>query len=141
MGVRSLFNREKDPKKLAKICVVDDSNLSRKIMTQILKEEGYNVVGEAESAEKAIGLIGSHDINFFIVDIVMPGANGIELTKKILDNIRAHVMIVSSLTQEHILLESISAGASDFIHKPFRKQDFLNAVEKICDQIVEATIV
>jgi two-component system, chemotaxis family, chemotaxis protein CheY len=115
-----------------KVVIVDDSDFSRSIIRKMLTEEGIEVIGEANSAESALVLIKEKNPNIVITDIVMPEISGIELTEKInqnFDNIA--VVVVSSLSQEHIVLEAIGAGASDFIAKPIQKQQLIDSLEKI----------
>lgn len=115
-----------------KVVIVDDSDFSRSIIRKMLTEEGIEIVGEANSAEAALPLIKSKNPNVVITDIVMPEISGIELTDKInqtFDDVA--VIVVSSLSQEHIVLEAIGAGASDFIVKPIQKQQLIDSLEKI----------
>jgi two-component system chemotaxis response regulator CheY len=115
-----------------KIVIVDDSDFSRSIIRKMLTEENINIVGEANGAEAAIGIIKETNPNIVITDIVMPDISGIELTEKISQNFEdISVIVVSSLSQEHIVLEAIAAGASDFIAKPIQKQQLIDSIEKI----------
>lgn len=119
-----------------KIVIVDDSDFSRGIMNKIVTDAGYNVVGEAGRADQAMQVINERKPHIVITDIVMPEISGIELTEKIrqkFDHIA--VIIVSSLSQEHIVLEAIGAGASDFIAKPIQGQQLLDSLEKIATQL------
>lgn len=116
----------------AKIIIVDDSDFSRNIIRQMLAEEGFQVVGEASSAESALPMIKEKSPHIVIADIVMPNVSGLELTEKVTQSYPdIAVIIVSSLSQEHVVLDAISAGASDFIAKPISKQQLLDSVEKI----------
>jgi two-component system chemotaxis response regulator CheY len=115
-----------------KIVIVDDSDFSRSIIRKMLTEEGIEIVGEANCAETALVVIKEKKPNIVITDIVMPEISGIELTEKITkayDDI--YVIVISSLSQEHIILEAIGAGASDFIAKPIQKQQLLDSLEKV----------
>lgn len=115
-----------------KVVIVDDSDFSRSIIRKMLTEEGIQVVGEANSAESALVTIKEKKPNIVITDIVMPEISGIELTEKINQNFdEISVIVVSSLSQEHVVLEAIGAGASDFIAKPVQKQQLLDSLEKI----------
>jgi len=119
-------------KRELKIVIVDDSDFSRSIIRKMLTEENMNIVGEANGAEAAIGIIKETNPNIVITDIVMPDVSGIELTEKISQNFEdISVIVVSSLSQEHIVLEAIAAGASDFISKPIQKQQLIDSIEKI----------
>jgi two-component system, chemotaxis family, chemotaxis protein CheY len=115
-----------------KVVVVDDSDFSRSFITRLVEESGHKVIGEANGAEAALLKIKETNPDVVITDIVMPEISGIELTEKIsksFDNIS--VIVVSSLSQEHIVLEAISAGASDFIAKPITKQQLEDSLSKI----------
>lgn len=119
-------------KSILKICVVDDSSNSRQAITEILENEGYNIVGSFADAISAYRESKSSGANVFLIDVVMPEMSGIELAKKISDNtIDVSIIMMSSLHTENILIESISSGASDFIRKPFEARDLLQSIEKI----------
>ena len=115
-----------------KVVIVDDSDFSRSIIRKMLTEEGIEIVGEANSAEIALAVIKEKKPNIVITDIVMPEISGIELTEKINQNFSdISVIVISSLSQEHVVLEAIGAGASDFIAKPIQKQQLIDSLEKI----------
>ncbi len=115
-----------------KIIIVDDSDFSRSMINKMLTEDGFQVVGEAATAEAALPMIKEKKPNIVIADIVMPNVSGIELTEKIGRNFpEVAVIIVSSLSQEHVVLDAIGAGASDFIAKPIQKQQLTDSIEKI----------
>ena len=119
-----------------KVIIVDDSDFSRNIVSRMVTEAGYQIVGEAASAEEALTLIKEKEPNVVITDIVMPEVSGIELTEKISEKYDGiSVIVISSLSQEHIVLEAISAGASDFIPKPIQKQQLVDSLEKIQSQL------
>jgi two-component system chemotaxis response regulator CheY len=119
-----------------KIVVVDDSDFSRSVVIKMLNGAGYKVVGESASASNALQIIKEKNPNVVITDIVMPEISGIELTEKInqdFDNI--YVIVISSLSQEHVVLEAIGAGAADFISKPINEQQLVDSLSKILAQI------
>lgn len=121
-----------------KILVVDDSDFSRKSIVDIVDKNGFTVAGQAEDAEKAVALMHSQDINLFIIDVVMPGINGIELAKQIHENFSScYILMISSLGQENIIIESIGAGAIDFLRKPFSEIDLIDSLERIMMQMQE----
>lgn len=116
----------------AKIVIVDDSDFSRSVITKMLSEEGFQVIGEASSAEAALPLIKEKKPDIVIADIVMPNVSGLELAEKIGATYpEVSVIMISSLSQEHIVLDAINAGASDFIAKPIQKQQLIDSIEKI----------
>lgn len=121
-----------------KILIVDDSDFNRKSMVEILTHEGFNVIGEAASAEEAIQIVHSAKPNLIFVDIVMPEISGFELTKHIQEKGSGEkfIIMMSSLNIESIVIESISNGATDFLQKPFEREELIKAVEKV-ERLVE----
>ena len=88
-------------------------------------------MAESHSAKDAISNSSIHDAHIFIIDVVMPEVSGIEFLQFLNENkINAKVIMISSLKLENIVLDAITHGASDFIHKPFEKRDLLLSVEK-----------
>ena len=119
-----------------RIIIVDDSDFSRKSIIEILSAEGHDIVGEADSAEKAIKVAQSVACDLFIVDVVMPEVSGIELAKHLSENYaESKIIIVSSLKIENIIIESISNGAIDFIQKPFA----LNELAELLYRVAQGT--
>lgn len=119
-----------------KVVVVDDSDFSRSLIIKMLKDAQFNVVGEASSAKTALGVIKEKKPHVVITDIVMPEVSGIELTESINQNFSdTYVIVVSSLSQEHIVLEAIGAGAADFIAKPISEKQLIDSLEKIMSQM------
>jgi two-component system chemotaxis response regulator CheY len=121
-----------------KIIIVDDSDFSRNIVSQYLIEEGYDVIGEAGNAKEALQLLKDRTPHIMLIDIVMPEISGIELAQTIQDNFNdINIIMMSSLSGENIIIESISAGASDFVQKPFTKDILINSINKISESIEE----
>ena len=118
------------------IIVVDDSEFSRKTIVSILEEAGHKIAGEASNAEETFEILNTSNPDLVILDVVMPEVTGIDLANHIHDNFEdLYIIMVSSLGQEHIIIESIGAGAVDFIQKPFRKEDLLISVGKVAARV------
>jgi len=115
-----------------KIVVVDDSDLSRKSIIEILDRYGYDIVGQASSAELALPMAGTTAANLFIIDVVMPEVSGLELAKTLSELSKPiNMIMMSSLDTESVVIESISSGALDFLAKPFTENNLIQSVEKI----------
>lgn len=115
-----------------RIAVVDDSEYSRKSIIEILEGEGYNVVGQAASAEEGISVGGTTGANLYIIDVIMPERSGLEMAKLLSEkSMGVNIVMMSSLNMESIIIESISSGAIDFLPKPFGPQDLLKTIRKI----------
>jgi two-component system, chemotaxis family, chemotaxis protein CheY len=116
---------------MARILVVDDAAFMRKVLGDVLAEGGHEVVGEAADGAQAVERFQELRPELATVDITMPGKDGIQALKEILAfDPRARVVICSALGQEANVLESIRAGAKDFVVKPFQPARVLEAVEK-----------
>jgi len=114
------------------ILLVDDAAIMRMMLKDILTKSGYDVVGEAENGVKAIEKYKELKPNLVIMDITMPEMNGIQATKSIKDfDGDALVVMCSAMGQQSMVIESIQAGARDFIVKPFQRDRVLDAVQKV----------
>ncbi|MFI5390658.1 MAG: response regulator [Bacteriovoracales bacterium] len=110
------------------IVVVDDSDFARQAVVETLEEGGFKVLAQASSAKSALELAQNNFANLFIIDLVMPDASGLEVTKKILENKpETAIILMSSLKSESIVIDSIISGAIDFLQKPFKKEDLLKS--------------
>ena len=115
-----------------KILIVDDAAFMRMMIKDILTKNGFNVVGEAENGAKAIERYQELDPDLVIMDITMPEVDGIQAVKgikKIDEN--AKIIMCSAMGQQAMVIESIQAGAKDFIVKPFQADRVLEAVKKV----------
>jgi len=114
-----------------RLVVVDDSDFARAQVISLLKQHGLTVVAEASSAEDALRQIKDKKPHLVLTDIVMPDISGIQLTEKIMSEFMdTGVIVLSSLQHEQVVLESIAAGAADFVAKPIKPQQLIEAVEK-----------
>lgn len=115
-----------------KFLLVDDSSTMRKIVGLALKSGEY-LFEEAESAEIALEKISKEKYDFFLIDVNMPGMNGIELTKKIrgMSNYqKTPIIILTTEKEESFISLGKSAGANDWIVKPFQKEALLEQIKK-----------
>ena len=114
------------------ILLVDDAAFMRMMLKDILTKNGYNVVGEAENGVKAIEKFKELKPNLVIMDITMPEMDGINAARgiKSVDG-GALIIMCSAMGQQAMVIESIQAGARDFIVKPFQADRVLEAVQKV----------
>ena len=114
------------------ILLVDDAAIMRMMLKDILTKNGYEIVGEAENGLKAVEKFKELNPALVIMDITMPEMNGIQATKGIRDvDPNALVVMCSAMGQQSMVIESIQAGARDFIVKPFQHDRVLEAVAKV----------
>ncbi len=126
------MNESKKRNSDLKIAIVDDSEFSRNTITEVLEKEGFNVVCSASNAEEGLSSGKIAGANLYIIDVIMPERSGLEMANIISENsMRTKIIMMSSLNNEQIIIESISSGAIDFLSKPFDPADLIKAVEKI----------
>ena len=114
------------------ILICDDAAFMRMMIKDILTKNGYNVAGEAENGLKAIEKYKEVSPDLVLMDITMPEMSGIQALKEIkkLDG-SATVIMCSAMGQQAMVIESIQAGAKDFIVKPFQAERVIEAVKKV----------
>ena len=114
------------------ILICGDAAFMRMMIKDILTKNGYNVVGEAENGLKAVEKYSETKPDLVLMDITMPEMDGIQAMKKIkeLDS-GATVIMCSAMGQQAMVIESIQAGAKDFIVKPFQADRVIEAVKKV----------
>ena len=114
------------------VLLVDDAAIMRMMLKDILSKNGYDVVGEAENGAKAVEKYKELKPALVVMDITMPEMNGIEATKNIKEfDANATIVMCSAMGQQSMVIESIQAGARDFIVKPFQPDRVLEAVQKV----------
>ena len=114
------------------ILICDDAAFMRMMIKDILTKNGYNVVGEAENGVKAIEMYKETKPDLVLMDITMPEMDGIGALKGIRsEDPNANVIMCSAMGQQAMVIESIQAGAKDFIVKPFQADRVLEAVKKV----------
>jgi len=114
------------------VLICDDAAFMRMMIKDILSKNGYNVVGEAENGLKAVEKYAEVSPDLVLMDITMPEMDGIAALKKIKANDpNAVVIMCSAMGQQAMVIESIQAGAKDFIVKPFQADRVIEAVKKV----------
>jgi two-component system chemotaxis response regulator CheY len=113
------------------VLVVDDAAFMRMMLKDILEKNGFKVVGEAANGEEAVKKYKDLKPDVVTMDITMPVLDGIKAVKKIKKiDPEAKILMVSAMGQEKLIIESIEAGAEDFIVKPFQPGKVVEAVKK-----------
>lgn len=114
------------------VAIVDDSDHSRRNIVSILEKNNIQIAGQASSAEEGLSLSATTSANIFLIDLIMPSRSGLELSKIISEKgMGVYIIMMSSVNLESIVIESISAGALDFIEKPFTEKKLIRSITKI----------
>lgn len=115
-----------------KILICDDTKFMRKMLREILSENGYEIIGEAENGRVAVEKYNQLKPDIVLMDITMPELDGIMALKGIIKmDSEAKIIMCSAMGQEEFVLEAIKNGAKDFVVKPFENQRVLDAIEKV----------
>ena len=116
---------------MARVLVVDDAAFMRKMVSDALTKGGHEVVGEAGNGLEAVAQYQALRPEVTTLDITMPEKDGLAALKEIIAlDPAARVVMCSALGQESKVLESIKAGARDFVVKPFQADRVIDAVGK-----------
>jgi signal transduction histidine kinase len=113
------------------ILVVDDTHASLKLLTDLLKAEGY-AVHPADSGELALASVAANPPDLILLDIRMPGMDGFEVFRRLKarqESCQIPVIFISALTEMEQRVEGLKLGALDFISKPFQREELLARVQ------------
>lgn len=114
------------------VLVCDDAIFMRTMITDILSQAGYDIVGEAESGSQAVQRYRDLKPDLVTMDIVMPDMGGIEAVREIVKHDPdAKILMCSAMGQQALVVEAIQAGAKDFVVKPFQPSRVLEAVQRV----------
>ena len=114
------------------VLVCDDAIFMRTMISDILTQAGYEVIGEAETGVQAVEKYKELKPDLVTMDIVMPDMGGIDAVREIVQfDAGARVLMCSAMGQQALVVEAIQAGAKDFVVKPFQPSRVLEAVQRV----------
>ena len=118
---------------MTRVLIVDDAMFMRAMIKDILLNTGeFEIVGEAQDGEEAIRLHEQFHPDLITMDIVMPNMDGIEATRRIIaGDPTVKIVMCSALGQEPLIVESLAAGAKDFIVKPFSADKVTKVISSV----------
>jgi len=112
-----------------RIVIAEDEALIRLDLKETLEEEGYEVVGAVGRGDEAVELVKELHPDLAILDIKMPGMDGIAAAREITGARRAAVLILTAFSQRDLVEQARDAGAFYYLVKPFQKSDLVPAIE------------
>lgn len=112
-----------------RVVVAEDEALIRLDLVEMLREEGYDVVGEAGDGETAVQLATELRPDLVIMDVKMPQLDGISAAEKLSKNHIAPVVLLTAFSQKELVERASEAGALAYVVKPFTPNDLLPAIE------------
>ena len=112
-----------------RVVVAEDEAIIRLDLKELLEEEGFDVVGETGRGDEAVELVRTLKPELAILDIKMPGLDGLSAARQITGDRLAAVLILTAFSQRDLVEQARDAGAMSYIVKPFQKSDLIPAIE------------
>ncbi len=112
-----------------RVVIAEDEAIIRMDLRETLEEEGYEVVGETGRGDQAVELVRALQPDLAILDIKMPGMDGVEAARIINGEKVCGVLMLTAFSQREVIEEARDAGALAFLVKPFQKSDLIPAIE------------
>ena len=112
-----------------RVVVAEDEALIRLDIVEMLRDAGYQVVGEAADGEQAVELAQEHKPDLVVMDIKMPVLDGISAAERIVSARIAPVVLLTAFSQQELVERARDAGAMAYVVKPFTAADLLPALE------------
>ncbi|HEY0303580.1 MAG TPA: response regulator [Longimicrobiales bacterium] len=117
---------------LRTVLICDDAVFMRTMLSDILSNAGFSVVGHAQTGAEAVARYKELQPDLVTMDIVMPDMGGIDAVREITKfDPQAKVLMCSAMGQQALVVEAIQAGAKDFVVKPFQPSRVLEAVQRV----------
>jgi two-component system chemotaxis response regulator CheY len=116
---------------MARILIVDDNAFMRNTIKGVLTQAGFDIAAEATDGNEAVNAYATTRPDLVTMDITMPNMDGVEALKELLKrDPGAKVVMVSAMGQESLVVEAVTAGAIDFVIKPFEPDRVVDAINK-----------
>lgn len=112
-----------------RVVIAEDEAIVRLDLKEIMEEEGYEVVGETGRGDEAVELVRQHRPDLAILDVKMPGADGLTAAREINAERLCAVLILTAFSQRDLIEQARNAGALAYLVKPFQKSELLPAIE------------
>ena len=114
------------------VLVVDDEQFFREVLRSMLQKDGFRVVAEASGGDEAVEMFRKFSPGLVLMDIYMPGKNGIEATRDIIAFApEAKILICSGTGYDDDINAAIQAGAKGIIYKPFYDEEVMGTIRTL----------
>jgi AmiR/NasT family two-component response regulator len=118
-----------DTQALRRVLIAEDEALIRLDLAEMLREEGYNIVGEAGDGQEAVELAEQLSPDLVIMDVKMPRRDGIDAASEIARKRIAPIVVLTAFSQRDLVERARDAGAMAYLVKPFTISDLIPAIE------------
>ena len=121
-----------------RVVIAEDEAIIRLDLKEILLDEGYDVVGETGRGDEAVELVRAHHPDLVILDVKMPGSDGLAAARSIRDlDLKVAVLILTAFSQRSLIDEARDAGVAAYLVKPFQRIELIPAIDQAvarCEQ-------
>jgi response regulator NasT len=131
-------NKERGRQVARTVVIAEDEAVVRLDLCEILKEEGFDVVGSTGRGDEAVELVRKLHPDLVILDIKMPGMDGLQAAAAIHSSVRTAVVILTAFSERNFIERARDAGAQAYLVKPFQREELLPAIEVALGRFAEA---
>jgi len=117
------------PERSKRVVIAEDEAIIRLDLKEILESEGYEVVGETGRGDEAVELVATNHPDLAILDVKMPGLDGIEAARRISSEHRTAALILTAFSQRNLIEDARDAGVAAYLVKPFQRSELIPAIE------------
>ncbi len=122
------------------IVIADDHTIVRQGLRALLEREQFEIVGEAADGQEAVRLVGKLRPAVAVLDVAMPGLNGIDAAREISRlSPQTKTILLTMLTEDQYVLESLRAGVRGYVLKSNSSEELVRAIRDVCDGKVYLT--
>jgi response regulator NasT len=122
-----------------RVVIAEDEAIIRMDLRETLVEEGYDVVGECGNGDEAIDLVHLLEPDLAILDVKMPGRDGISAARQLTEERACAVVVLTAFSQRELIEEARDAGVMAYVVKPFDSSDLVPAIEIALGRFAEAS--
>ena len=119
------------PGALARVVIAEDEAIVRLDLKEILVTAGYEVVGETGRGDEAVTLVEEHQPDLAILDVKMPGMDGMRAAREITSRHQVAVLLLTAFSQRDLIEEARDSGVSAYLVKPFQPRELLPAIADV----------
>jgi len=112
-----------------RIVVAEDEPIIRLDLAETLRSEGYDVVADTGRGDEAVALVKTHAPDLVLLDVKMPGLDGISAAEIITEETRTAVVVLTAFSQRDLIEWAVEAGAMTYLVKPYQRSELVAAIE------------
>jgi response regulator NasT len=114
-----------------RVVIAEDEAIIRLDLKEILLSAGYEVVGETGRGDHAVNLVEEHRPDLAILDVKMPGMDGVRAAREITSHHKVAVLVLTAFSQRELIEDARDAGVAAYLVKPFRREELLPAIAEV----------